>query len=159
MTVMFLDETPAVLPLGKLFEDHGYTYHWTSGQKPHLTKNGKELIAIYQTMCHSQSLVCRRVPLQHPHLLLHHLHHRILYLTSDDTPKIQCPKGMEVRVRSYGETRCINQKPKTKIKMKDVNKYKAIYYMNCRIGCRSSDRMGALDLGQFDLGQWGLYST
>ena len=27
----------------KLCEDHGYTYHWTSGQKPHLTKNGKKI--------------------------------------------------------------------------------------------------------------------
>ena len=26
-----------------LYEDHGYTYHWTSGQKPHLTKNGKRI--------------------------------------------------------------------------------------------------------------------
>ena len=29
--------------LGKLCEDHGYTYHWTSGQKPHLTKKGKRI--------------------------------------------------------------------------------------------------------------------
>ena len=39
--------------------------------------------------------------------LLHHLHHKILYLTSSGTPKIQYPKEVEVRVRSYGETRCI----------------------------------------------------
>ena len=41
--VMFLEETPAVLSLGKLCKDHGYTYHWTSGQKPHLTKKGKRI--------------------------------------------------------------------------------------------------------------------
>ena len=39
--VMLLEETPAVLSFGKFCEDHGYTYHWTSGQKPHLTQNGK----------------------------------------------------------------------------------------------------------------------
>ena len=67
-----------------------------------------------------------------------HLHHRILYLTSTDTPQIQYQKEVEVRVRSYGETRCIDpQKPNTNIKMKDAKKYKAIYHMNCRIGCRS----------------------
>ena len=33
VTVMLLEETPAVLSLGKLCEDHRYTYHWTSGQK------------------------------------------------------------------------------------------------------------------------------
>ena len=38
VTVMLLEETPAVLSLGKLCEDNGYTNHWTSGQKPHLTK-------------------------------------------------------------------------------------------------------------------------
>ena len=41
VTVMLLEETPAVLSLGKLCEDHGCTYHWTSNQKPHLTQNGK----------------------------------------------------------------------------------------------------------------------
>ena len=41
VTVMLLEETPAVLSLGKLCEDHGFSYHWTSGQKPHLTQNGK----------------------------------------------------------------------------------------------------------------------
>ena len=63
---MLLEETPAVLSLGKLCEDHGYTYHWTSGQKPHLTQNGKR-IAKKQTMYHSLSLVYRRVLPQHPH--------------------------------------------------------------------------------------------
>ena len=43
VTVMLLEETPAVLSLGKLCEDHGFSYHWTSGQKPHLTKNGKRI--------------------------------------------------------------------------------------------------------------------
>ena len=33
VTVMLLEETPAVLSLGKLCEDHVKTYHWTSGQK------------------------------------------------------------------------------------------------------------------------------
>ena len=31
VTVMLLEETPAVLSLGKLCEDHGQTCHWTSG--------------------------------------------------------------------------------------------------------------------------------
>ena len=38
VTVMLLEDTPAVLSLGKLCEDHGYSYHWTIGQKPHLIK-------------------------------------------------------------------------------------------------------------------------
>ena len=43
VTVMLLEDTPVVLSLGKLCEDHGYSYHWTSGQKPHLTKKGKRI--------------------------------------------------------------------------------------------------------------------
>ena len=43
VTVMLLEDTPAVLSLGKLCEDHGYDYHWTSGQKPHLIKNGRKI--------------------------------------------------------------------------------------------------------------------
>ena len=34
-------QTPAVLSLVKLCDEHGYTYHWTSGQNPHIIKNGK----------------------------------------------------------------------------------------------------------------------
>ena len=41
--VVLLEDTPAVLSLGKLCEDHGYSYPWTSGQKPHLIKNGRKV--------------------------------------------------------------------------------------------------------------------
>ena len=43
VTVVLLEETPAVLSLGKLCEDHVKTYHWTSGRKPQLTKKGKSI--------------------------------------------------------------------------------------------------------------------
>ena len=43
VTVMLLEDTPAVLSLGKHSEDHGYNYHWTSGQKPHLIKPGRKI--------------------------------------------------------------------------------------------------------------------
>ena len=39
VTVHILDDTPAVLSLGKLFEEHGYSYEWASGQKPHPIKH------------------------------------------------------------------------------------------------------------------------
>ena len=42
-TVLLLEETPAVLSLVKLCEDHGYPSHWSSGQKPHLTRKGKRI--------------------------------------------------------------------------------------------------------------------
>ena len=46
VTVILLEETPAVLSLGKLCEDHGKTYHWTSAQKPHLIRNDKKIDGI-----------------------------------------------------------------------------------------------------------------
>ena len=44
VTSQLLDETPAVLSLGKLCEDHGYPNEWVSHQKPRLTKDGKTII-------------------------------------------------------------------------------------------------------------------
>ena len=42
VTVMLVENTPAVHSLEKLCEEFGYSYHWTSGQKPHLIKSGKK---------------------------------------------------------------------------------------------------------------------
>ena len=41
VTVQLLDDTPAVLSLGKLCEEHGCACEYASGQKPHLTKQGR----------------------------------------------------------------------------------------------------------------------
>ena len=41
--VMLLEETPAVRSLGTLCEDHVYTFHWISCQKPHLTQKDKRI--------------------------------------------------------------------------------------------------------------------
>ena len=42
--VQILEDTPAVVSLRKLCEEHGYTYECASGQKPHLTKQGKKIL-------------------------------------------------------------------------------------------------------------------
>ena len=44
VTVQILDDTPAVLSLGVLCEEHGGANEWASGQKQHLTKNGKTIL-------------------------------------------------------------------------------------------------------------------
>ena len=56
VTVQLLEETPAVLSLGKLCKDHGYSYEWVSGQEPRLTKNGKG------TICKTDNFVPLVVP-------------------------------------------------------------------------------------------------
>ena len=45
VTVQILEDAPAVPPLGKLCEDHGYFCEWVSGQKPRLTKDGKSIVS------------------------------------------------------------------------------------------------------------------
>ena len=44
VTVQLLVDLPGVFSLGKLCEEHGCTYEWTSGQKPRLTKQVKSII-------------------------------------------------------------------------------------------------------------------
>ena len=39
LTVKILEDTPAVLSLGKLCDENGYSYEWANGQKPCLIKN------------------------------------------------------------------------------------------------------------------------
>ena len=38
LTMKLLEDTPAVLSLGKLCDGHGYSHEWINGQKPHLMK-------------------------------------------------------------------------------------------------------------------------
>ena len=40
LTMKVLENTPAVLSLGKLCDEHRYSYEWINSQKPHLIKNG-----------------------------------------------------------------------------------------------------------------------
>ena len=40
LTMKVLENTPAVLSLGKLCDENGYSYEWINGRKPHLIKNG-----------------------------------------------------------------------------------------------------------------------
>ena len=40
LTMKVLEDTPAVLSLGKLCDEHGYSCEWINGQKPHLIQNG-----------------------------------------------------------------------------------------------------------------------
>ena len=44
VTVQLLEEKIAVLSIGKLCEDHGYSYEFVSGQKLRLTKGRKTII-------------------------------------------------------------------------------------------------------------------
>ena len=51
LTMKVLEDTPAVSSLGKLSDEHGYSYEWINGQKPHLIKNG------IRKQCNTENLV------------------------------------------------------------------------------------------------------
>ena len=51
-----LENTPAVLSLGKLCDENGYSYEWINGQKPHLIENGIRI------QCNTENFVPIVVP-------------------------------------------------------------------------------------------------
>ena len=48
LTMKVLENTPAVLSLGKLCDENGYSYEWINGQKPQIMKNGIRIPCITQ---------------------------------------------------------------------------------------------------------------
>ena len=56
LTMKVLENTPAVLSLGKLCDENGYSYEWINGQKPHLIKDGIRII------CNTENFVPIEVP-------------------------------------------------------------------------------------------------
>ena len=56
LTMKVLENTPAVLSLGKLCDEHGYSYEWITCQKPHLIKNGIRI------QCNTENFVPIVVP-------------------------------------------------------------------------------------------------
>ena len=56
LTMKVLENTPAVLSLGKFCDENGYSYEWISGQKPHLIKDGIRII------CNTENFVPIVVP-------------------------------------------------------------------------------------------------
>ena len=56
LTMKVLENTPAVLSLGKLCDENGYSYEWINGQKPHLIKDGTRII------CNTENFVPIVVP-------------------------------------------------------------------------------------------------
>ena len=56
LAMKVLENTPAVLSLGKLCDENGYSYEWINGQKPHLIKNGIRI------QCDTESFVLIVVP-------------------------------------------------------------------------------------------------
>ena len=73
LTMKVLENTPAVLSLGKLCDENGYSYEWINGQKPHLiktefglfvTQNFVPIVVLGLTSSSSTSSSSLRTPLK-----------------------------------------------------------------------------------------------
>ena len=73
LTMKVLENTPAVLSLGKLCDENGYSYEWIKGQKHISSKTGFEYNVIRRTSFRSWFQACHRV--LHPVLFLQHQWH------------------------------------------------------------------------------------
>ena len=102
--VQLLEDTRAVLSLGKLCEDHRYSYEWQSGQKPRLTKQGQ----LYAKRTISYLLLFQGCL---PVLVLLRLQHR-----QNRTCLHQVPSQSEVTNQHQATGARQTHKPKTKIK-------------------------------------------
>ena len=91
LTMKVLENTPAVLSLGKLCDENEYSYEWINGQKPHISlKTGFGYNATRKTSFLSWFQACRVLPrhLHQPHghlwnrrvILLHLLRPHLLHL-------------------------------------------------------------------------------
>ena len=72
LTLKVLDNTPAVLSLGKLCDENECSFEWISGQKPHLSKKVFEHNGTRKTSFLSWFQACQVLPL-HLHQLYGHL--------------------------------------------------------------------------------------
>ena len=73
LTMKVLDNTPAVLTLGKLCDENGYSYEWINGQKPHLIeKRDSDTMRHGELRSYRGTSFCQVHPL-HLHQLYGHL--------------------------------------------------------------------------------------
>ena len=73
LTMKVLENTPAVLSLGKLCDENGYSYEWINGQKPHLIeKRDSDTLQYGELRSYRGSQACQ-VHLLDRHRLQRHL--------------------------------------------------------------------------------------
>ena len=93
------DNTPAVLSLGKLCDENGYSYEWINGQKPHLIKKrDSDNFAIRKTSFLSWFQACQVLPL-HLHQLYGHPFNRRGHSSSSSSSSPSSPTAGEIQVR------------------------------------------------------------
>ena len=148
LTTKVLEDTPAVLSLGKLCDEHGYSYEWINGQNCISLKMVFEYSVIRKVSYQSWFLVYQRVLLracllQRPRLL------RVRKLIIQIT--VQQSSQVKVWIDKHGKTRtllkhqksCYMNQPKSQnqIKMRITNRYGEARIPTYQNGCKSTEKI------------------
>ena len=115
LTMKVLENTPAVLSLGKLCDENGYSYGWINGQKPHLIKDGIRIICNTENFVpivvpglsssSSASPSTLRTPINRRVVLLHLLRPHLLHL---QWAKFRFEKGKMYLTVTSLQCQCLN---------------------------------------------------
>ena len=97
-TMKVLENSPAVLSLGKLCDEKGYSYSWINGQKPHLIKDGIRIICTRRTSFLLWFQACQVLPLDLHQLQGHLWNRRVIlhHLLHPHLPPCRCGRQLDV---------------------------------------------------------------
>ena len=146
-TMKILNDTPAVLSLGKLCDEHGYSYDWINGQKQHISfKMVFEYSAIRKISYQSWFLVYLQLLqahlLQHPRLL--QVWKMIIQITIQQSSQVKLwidKHGQTCSLLKHQKSFWMNQpKSQNQIKMRITNRYWETFIQTYQIGCKNSER-------------------
>ena len=100
LTMKVLENTPAVLSLGKLCDQNGYSYEWINGQKPHLIQSrDSDTFAIRRTSFLLWYQVCQVHPLDLIHRPQRHLSKQESHSSSSSSSSSSSPTVSEIQIR------------------------------------------------------------
>ena len=136
VTVMLLEDTPAVLSLGNLCEDHRYSWHWTTGQKPTThQKRQTDRMQDGEQRTHRCPWSIDKLF----NLIFTYFSYIFVAGNRDSHGASSINKKVRVCVKKYRENcRMDQQKPKTHIKMTTTRPYGVARCVICQNGYRSS---------------------
>ena len=144
LTMKVLENTPAVLSLGKLGDENGYSYEWINGQRPHLILDGIPI------RCNTENFVLIVVPglsASSPVLIselqghfLHLLQARLRHQQQHQVIMRLENERMELKVISL---QCLCSQPNTKNQIKRNPRLNEMTrcVLKSRSGCKNSEKI------------------
>ena len=141
VTVQLLEDTRAVLSSGKLCDEHGYTYEWASGQRPHPTTKGKRFCARQKLSFPLLSQDCQQVPQARAQVRPLHRHRRTRQMLS---LQVQQHNEVTILTLKHREIVAILPKPKTQMQRRATIKHRVIECEISLSGQRSSQKISKI---------------